>query len=123
MHQLENAAHPIRIPAVMEVGLGPRLAMCIRHQQEILGYIWVVDRGNLASGHAESIVEKAAGIAGRYLLKQRGWKMKQDKTHEDFFWKLLTSHYENEPRIRQEAENGAILLPESYHIGVLRATG
>lgn len=121
MHQLENAAHPIRIPAVMEVGLGPRLAMCIKHQQEILGYIWVVDRGNLASGHAESIVEKAAGIAGRYLLKQRGWKMKQDKTHEDFFWKLLTSHYENEPRIRQEAENGSILLPESYYIGVLES--
>ncbi|MEK4061960.1 MULTISPECIES: PucR family transcriptional regulator [unclassified Paenibacillus] len=121
MHQLENAAHPIRIPAVMEVGLGPRLAMCIKYQQEILGYIWVVDRGNLASGHAESIVEKAAGIAGRYLLKQRGWKMKQDKTHEDFFWKLLTSHYENEPRIRQEAENGSILLPESYFIGVLES--
>jgi DNA-binding PucR family transcriptional regulator len=121
MHQLENAAHPIRIPAVMEVGLGPRLAMCIKHQQEILGYIWVVDRGNLASGHAESLVEKAAGIAGRYLLKQRGWKMKQDKTHEDFFWKLLTSHYENEPRIRQEAENGSILLPESYYIGVLES--
>ncbi|OMD37612.1 hypothetical protein BSK56_31090 [Paenibacillus borealis] len=121
MHQLENSAHPIRIPAVMEVGLGPRLAMCIKHQQEILGYIWVVDRGNLASGHAESIVEKAAGIAGRYLLKQRGWKMKQDKTHEDFFWKLLTSHYENEPRIRQEAENGSILLPESYYIGVLES--
>ncbi|WP_438496156.1 PucR family transcriptional regulator [Paenibacillus sp. IHBB 3054] len=121
MHQLENAAHPIRIPAVMEVGLGPRLAMCIKHQQEILGYIWVVDRGNLASGHAESIVEKAAGIAGRYLLKQRGWKIKQDKTHEDFFWKLLTSHYENEPRIRQEAESGSILLPESYYIGVLES--
>ncbi|MBW4084756.1 CdaR family transcriptional regulator [Paenibacillus sp. S150] len=121
MHQLENTAHPVRIPAVMEVGLGPRLAMCIRHQQEILGYIWVVDRGNLAEGHAERIVEKAAGIAGRYLLKQRGWKTKQEKTHEDFFWKLLTSHYETEPRIRQEAEGASILLPESYYIGVLES--
>ncbi len=121
MHQLENAAHPIRIPAVMEVGLGPRLAMCIKHQQEILGYIWVVDRGNLAEGYAEEIVEKAAGIAGRYLLKQRGWKTKQDKAFEDFFWKLLTSHYDTEPRIRQEAEAWSILLPESYFIGVLES--
>lgn len=122
MHNLENTAHPIRIPAVMEVGLGPRLAMCIRHQQEILGYIWVVDGGNLSEGHAERIVEKAAGIAGRYLLKQRGWKTKQEKTFEDFFWKLLTSHYESEPRIRQEAEAGAILLPERYYIGVLESS-
>lgn len=121
MQQLENASHPIRIPAVMEVGLGPRLAMCIKHQKEILGYIWVVDRGNLAEGQAESVVEKAAGIAGRYLLKQRGWKMKQEKTHEDFFWKLLTSHYDSEPRIRQEAEASSILLPESYYIGVLES--
>ncbi|MEI2397097.1 helix-turn-helix domain-containing protein [Paenibacillus phytohabitans] len=121
MHDLENTSHPIRIPAVMEVGLGPRLAMCIKHQQEILGYIWVVDRGNLAEGHAERIVEKAAGIAGRYLLKQRGWKTKQEKTFEDFFWKLLTSHYESELRIRQEAEAGSILLPESYYIGVLES--
>lgn len=121
MHQLEHTAHPIRIPAVMEVGLGPRLAMCIKHQQEILGYIWVVDRGNLADGYAEGIVEKAAGIAGRYLLKQRGWKNRQDKALEDFFWKLLTSHYDNEPRIRQEAESWSILLPESYYIGVIES--
>lgn len=121
MHQLENADHPIRIRAVMEVGLGPRLAMCIKHQQEILGYIWVVDRGNLTEGYAERIVEKAAGIAGRYLLKQRGWKMKQDKTLEDFFWKLLTSNYETEQRIRQEAEGWSMMLPESYYIGVLES--
>ncbi|UQZ34403.1 PucR family transcriptional regulator [Paenibacillus sp. PK3_47] len=122
MQQLENAAHPIRIPAVMEVGLGPRLAVCIRHQQEILGYIWVVDRGNLTAGHAEKVVEKAAAIAARYLLKQRGWKLKQDKTHEDFFWKLLTSHYESELRIRQEAEDCSIVLPESYYIAVLESS-
>lgn len=122
MHELESSGHPIRIPAVMEVGLGPRLAVCIKHQQEILGYIWVVDRGNLAAGQAEEIVEKAAGIAGRYLLKQRGWKTKQEKAQEDFFWKLLTSHYESESRIRQEAEAGSVLLPENYYIGVLESS-
>ncbi|WP_052421144.1 helix-turn-helix domain-containing protein [Paenibacillus sp. FSL R7-0273] len=121
MHQLEHAAHPVRIPAVMEVGLGPRLAMCIKHREEILGYIWVVDQGNLAEGYAEEIVKKAAGIAGRYLLKQRGWKTRQDKAFEDFFWKLLTSHYESEQRIRQEAETGSILLPVSYNIAVLES--
>lgn len=84
MQQLESATRPIRIPAVMEVGLGPRLAICIKHQKEILGYIWVVDAGNLVEGHAENIVEKAAAIVGRYILKQRGWKTKQEKTQEDF---------------------------------------
>ncbi|MEK3718790.1 PucR family transcriptional regulator [Paenibacillus sp. FSL R7-0333] len=122
MHELESSTHPIRIPAVMEVGLGPRLAMCIKHQQGILGYIWVVDRGNLAAGQAEELVEKAAGTAGRYLLKQRGWKTKQEKAMEDFFWKLLTSHYDSEAHIRQEAEAGSVLLPENYYIGVLESS-
>lgn len=121
MHDLENSVHPIRIPAVLEVGLGPRLAICIKHQKEILGYIWVVDTGNLAEGHAESIVEKAAGIASRYLLKQRGWRMKQEKTQEDFFWKLLTSHYDTELNIKQDAEAWSILLPESYYISVFES--
>lgn len=121
MQQLENTTHPIRIPAVMEVGLGPRLAVCIKHQKEILGYIWVVDTGNLVEGHAESVVEKAAGIVGRYLLKQRGWKTKQDKTQEDFFWKLLTSHYDNEANIKQDAEVWSILLPEKYYISVFES--
>lgn len=121
MQELENAAHPIRIPAVMEVGLGSRLAMCIKHQKEILGYIWVVDTGNLVEGHAESIVEKAAGIVGRYLLKQRGWKTKQEKAQEDFFWKLITSHYDNEASIRQDAEQLSILLPDNYYISVFES--
>ncbi|MCL6604041.1 MAG: helix-turn-helix domain-containing protein [Paenibacillus sp.] len=121
MQQLENTTQAIRIPAVMEVGLGPRLAICIKNHKEILGYIWVVDAGNLEAGHAESIVEKAASIAGRYLLKQRGWKMKQEKTQEDFFWKLLTSHYDSESAIKQEAEAWTILLPSSYYIAVFES--
>lgn len=119
MQRLETSGQPQRIPAVMEVGLGPRLAVCIKHQQEILGYIWVVDRGNLPEGHAERIVAKAAGIAARYLLKQRGWKLKQEKAQEDFFWKLLTSHFDTEPRIRLEAQAESIALPEHYYIGVI----
>lgn len=121
MQQLESSAHPIRIPAVMEVGLGPRLAICIKHQKEILGYIWVVDAGNLVPGYAESVVEKAAGIVARYVLKQRGWKTKQEKTQEDFFWKLLTSHYDNEANIKQDAEVWSILLPEKYYISVFES--
>lgn len=118
MRQLENTPHPIRIPGVMEVGLGPRLAICIKHQKEVLGYIWVVDTGNLREGFAENVVEKAAQTAARYLLKQRGWKTKQTQAREDFFWKLLTSHYGTEQDIRQDAAEDGMELPAGYYIGV-----
>ncbi|BCG56822.1 PucR family transcriptional regulator [Paenibacillus sp. URB8-2] len=121
MRQLENTPHPIRISGVMEVGLGPRLAMCIKHQKEVLGYIWVVDAGNLKDGYAESVVSKAAQIAARYLLKQRGWKTKQTQVQEDFFWKLLTSHYGTEQDIRRDAGADGITLPSGYFIGVFES--
>ncbi|WP_310551281.1 PucR family transcriptional regulator [Paenibacillus glufosinatiresistens] len=118
LQALENAAGPLRIPALPEVGLGPRLAVCLKHRGEVLGYIWVVDTGDLKLGLAEAIVEQAARSAGRYLLKQRGWKARQEKTQEDFFWKLLTSYYETESSIARDAEALSILLPGAYHIGV-----
>ncbi len=118
LQQLEISSHPIRIPAIVEVGLGPRIAVCIKNQNGILGYIWIVDTGGLIEGHAERIIEKAAEIARRFLLKQRSWKTRQDKTHDEFIWKLLTDHYQSELMIKQDAESLSLLLPNSFHVFV-----
>lgn len=115
---LESVSHSVRIPAINEIGLGARLAVCIKNNHAVLGYIWVVDTGNLVEGHAERVVEKSAEIAKRFLLKQRSWKAKQDKTHDEFIWKLLTDYYQSDTMIRKDAEALSLLLPDCYHIVV-----
>lgn len=116
LQQLEQSEHPLRIPAIEKVGLGARLAICIKNREAVLGYIWVVDTGKLAEGHAEAVVEEAAKSVKRYLLKQRSWKIKLDKSHEEFFWKLLTSHYREETRLELDAKSFPVPLPRSYYI-------
>lgn len=123
MQALEQGDRPLRIPAVPEVGLGPRLAVCVRHQKEVLGYIWVVDGGNLPQDEAEATLAQAANTVSRYRLKQRGWKAKQDKSREDFLWKLLTSHYVSEEDVRRDARSLGLLLPSVYYIAVFEFPG
>ncbi|MCQ6561040.1 PucR family transcriptional regulator [Paenibacillus mendelii] len=116
MHLLETSSQAVRIPALMEVGLGPRLAICIKNQDMILGYIWVVDSGSLNEDHAEALLAKAAEAAKFYLLKQRSRKTKLEKTHDEFFWKLLTGYTSSESVIKQDAEKLSIVLPDSYYV-------
>lgn len=119
LRQLEQSPQPVWVSAVDEIGLGPRLAVCIRHRHEVLGYIWALDTGNLAHGPAERVMEQAAKAAARYLLKQRGWKTKQERMRDEWFWRLLTSHYESGQRIAEDAEVLSIRLAVPYYVGVL----
>ncbi|MFD0716997.1 PucR family transcriptional regulator [Paenibacillus sp. GCM10027626] len=117
MQQLEASLQAVRIPAVAEVGLGPRLAVCVRRQEEILGYIWVVDRGNLIPGEAERALEGAAEAAKHFLLKRRSRRTKQEHLQNEFLWKILTHSYaSSEALIMQDAAELAITLPPSYCI-------
>lgn len=118
MQQLEASSEPIRIPEMKEIGLGARLAVCIKNKSAIMGYIWVVDTGKLIESHAERVVAMSAEVAKRYLLKQRSWKTKHDKNHEEFMWKLLTDYYQTDSMIRRDAESLSLLLPASFYIVV-----
>jgi len=120
MTALEAAAGALRIPAIAEIGLGPRLAICVKWQEEVVGYIWVVDSGELPAHEAERIVEKAAESAKFHLHKQRSRRMKDEKRREEFFWKLLSGYTSSEALIAQDAEKIAITLPPAYFVLVIR---
>jgi len=120
MTALEAATGALRIPAIAEIGLGPRLAICVKWQGDIIGYIWVVDSGELPVHEAERILEKAAESAKFYLHKQRSRRMKDEKRREEFFWKLLSGYTSSEALIAQDAEKLGITLPPAYFVVVIR---
>src|SRR5690554_4351761 len=43
MQQLMNSENPVRVEAIEEIGLGSRLAIAIRKDNRILGYIWLME--------------------------------------------------------------------------------
>lgn len=116
LQQLETSAVAIRVPAMPEIGLGPRLTICIKYRNAVLGYIWIVDTGRLIAEKAEQVAEKAAEIAQRYLLRQRSWRAKQDKMQDEFLWKLITTRNASESKLKQEAESMSMRLPDNYRV-------
>ncbi|ASV68484.1 PucR family transcriptional regulator [Cytobacillus kochii] len=91
--QLLRSAEPLKIPEIKEIGLGNRVAISIRHQEEVLGYIWVVERDKSLTAEDMYLLKLAAQSARIELLKLYRQKKKREESYQDFFWQLLTGRY------------------------------
>lgn len=77
--QLLRSAEPLKIPEIKEIGLGNRVAISIRHQEEVLGYIWVVERDKSLTAEDMYLLKLAAQSARIELLKLYRQKRKEKK--------------------------------------------
>lgn len=119
MHHLLGSEEALAIPSITSVGLGKRIAIAIRKQRTVLGYIWVLESDRPLADDATDMLKKAAHAASAKLLQLQVKKRKEEKGHEDFFWQLLTGHLENQGDIEDKAADLGIALPGRYRIVVL----
>ncbi|GKU77433.1 CdaR family transcriptional regulator [Paenibacillus sp. L3-i20] len=119
MHHLHESEEPISISAIPSIGLGSRLAVAIRKQQTILGYIWVLETDKPFDEDAGNKLKFAAHAATTKLLQLQVKKRKEEKGHEYFFWQLLTGHLKTSAPIMEKAAMLGIDLPQRYQIFVL----
>lgn len=119
MQQIVESNTPVSIPAISSIGLGNRMAIAIRKQRTIIGYIWVLETNGRLSEEASRMLMKAAHAATTKLLQQQIKKRKEEKGHEDFFWQLLTGHLTTEGGIREKSAMLGIELPALYRVIVL----
>ena len=101
MLSLLECEQPIRIN-VKEIGLENRVAVCIRDQGEVLGYIWVIEGDSPLCDEAIEYLSKAAkGI--RLLISQYYSSMnKADKSHKNLFWQLLLGNIKSHQEIKKK---------------------
>ncbi|MGI6643211.1 MAG: PucR family transcriptional regulator [Bacillota bacterium] len=59
------------VPGIPEIGFEPRVAMAIRRESEVLGYLWVACGQEPISAEAEHAVLEAARLLSRQLAKAR----------------------------------------------------
>ncbi|MBH5319626.1 PucR family transcriptional regulator [Paenibacillus sp. GSMTC-2017] len=119
MQRIHESEEPISIAAVQSIGLGNRLAIAIRKQHTILGYIWVLEADKPFDEDSSDNLKKAAHAATTKLLQLQVKKRKEEKGHEDFFWQLLTGHLSTRAGIMEKAALLGIDLPQRYQIIVL----
>ncbi len=120
IQQLISSDEPVRIPAIHDVGLGNRVAISIRKNDHVLGYIWVLEVESKLTGLALQQLKKAAQAARTKLLQLQVHKRKQQEGIQELFWKLLTGLLKSQSQIREHAAQLQLSLPSAYQIIVFR---
>jgi DNA-binding PucR family transcriptional regulator len=120
IQRLVESQEPVRIPAISDIGLNDRVAIAIRKNRDILGYIWVVEVGKQLGDQELNQLKKAAQAAKTKLVQLHMQRRKEEEGHKDFFWQLLMGHLKSESTIKEKAEKLGVVVPASFHILVFQ---
>ncbi|MCR8635273.1 PucR family transcriptional regulator [Paenibacillus radicis (ex Xue et al. 2023)] len=120
IQKIMESDEPVRVSPINDIGLGHRLAVAIRKNNDILGYIWLLEEQKQLDDNAIQQVKKAALAAKTKLLQLQLKKRKEEMGYQDFFWQLLTGHLHSDIVIKEKADKLGMNLPSSFHIIVLQ---
>ncbi|MCG7406189.1 helix-turn-helix domain-containing protein [Paenibacillus sp. ACRRX] len=119
IQQIMTSHEPIRISQISEVGLGDRIAIAIRNNQDVLGYIYILDNNQRTNETSLQLLQQAAQAARTKLVQLQTQNRKQEQHNHDFFWHLLTHANQSEPETKERASQLGIALPPRYQVIVL----
>ncbi|WP_227936928.1 PucR family transcriptional regulator [Alkalihalobacillus deserti] len=92
---LNQSDEPIVIPQINDIGLGNRVAVSIRKNNEVLGYIWVLEVGRTLTKEDLTDLKIAASKAKNQLLQLNLQKKKKEKNHQELLWQMITGDERN----------------------------
>lgn len=87
---LHQSDQPLDIPSITELGLRNRVAISIRKNQEILGYIWVIEVKKKLTAADKQLMKIAADKAKNLLMQLTLKKKHREQTNEQLLWQLIT---------------------------------
>lgn len=120
MHRLLQSPEPVKIEAIADVGLGRRVAVAVRKNDDVLGYIWVMENERELDAEAIGHLSKAALAVRTKLLHHRMLARQEEEGRQDFFWQMLTGHLSSHETIRDKAKKLGLTLPASYNVIVMQ---
>lgn len=118
--KLMKSEAPLRISPIDEIGLGERVAVAIRKESQVLGYIWLVAGEN--DPQPDYICEelaKAAKAAKTKLLQLHMTHRKAEIGQQEFFRQLLSGDLKTDSEVKRLAEEQGIALPPLFCVGIL----
>lgn len=118
--KLMKSETPLRISPIDEIGLGERIAVAIRKESQVLGYIWLVAGDNgLSSDYICEELAKAAKTAKTKLLQLHLTHRKAEIGQQEFFRQLLTGDLKTDSEVKRRAEEQGLSLPSYFCVGIL----
>lgn len=110
---------PVRVQCNNEIGLGNRVAISIRNQDELLGFIWALEVDRVLEEEDFSLLKSAADAAKSKLLQLQIRKNRKEDRKQEFFWKLLTGHLNDRREIEDNFEQLQLHPAPSFVIAAL----
>ena len=120
MQRLLESENPVRVSAMNDIGLGERVAIAIRKNNDVLGYIWLLEENGHLGERELHQLKRAAEAARAQLMRLQMKTRKEEKGYDDFFWQLLTGHLKSDDAIRERAKHLGLRLPERFYVTVLQ---
>lgn len=114
---LFETEEPVVIPAIGQVLLGERVAISVRKQDKVIGFIWA-QSGAHFSEEQKQILKEAARAVKNQLLQHEKRKRAAEESHQEFFWKLLTGHFTTKSEVDQSNKTYGINLSGSLLVVV-----
>jgi len=85
MQRLLESENPVRVSAMNDIGLGERVAIAIRKNNDVLGYIWLLEENGYLGERELHQLKRAAEAARAQLMRLQMKTRKEEKGSDDFF--------------------------------------
>lgn len=118
--QIMKSERPVRIASIPEIGLGDRVAIAIRKDKDILGYIWIAEEKEQLDERGMNHLLQASRAATAKLLQLRMKHLKVEQGYQDFFWQLLSGQFKTEREVRDMERKYQLQLPALFSVNVLQ---
>lgn len=100
--KLNYSDEPLIISTIDEIGLGNRVAISIRKNEEVLGYIWVVDVRGILNKENLALLKMAARKARNQLLQFNLQRKKKERNEQELLWQMITGEIANYTRMKEQ---------------------
>lgn len=117
---LISRQEPLRIKEIPEVGLGNRIAISIRKNEELLGFIWVLDQKENIDDTELNFLIEASKVARNLLLKIQTNINRRQHDQQEIFRMMLKGHIMDERKAQIQFEQLGITIPSSFSIIIFR---
>ncbi|KHE71998.1 CdaR family transcriptional regulator [Halobacillus sp. BBL2006] len=122
MSHLFESKDPIVIDKISQIGLGNRIAISVRKNKEILGFIWAQTNDiDIEPKHLQ-LMKDAAQLVSHHLLRQQVKKRKTEENQKEFFWQLLTGTLRHKTEINRHAKRFNLSLQGQLCVAVFEFT-
>ncbi|ANU12222.1 PucR family transcriptional regulator [Planococcus antarcticus DSM 14505] len=118
--KLMQSDSALRIPHIEDIGLRDRVAISIRKNNEILGYIWVVEGHTKLNDTQLDLLKDAAVAAMPLMDKLHQNRKRKEENYQDFLWQLLNGQHKTLQEIHDKFYDLNLKMPDSFSVLAFR---